>query len=207
MVSSEQGIPAVAHRSEVWPNARVAAKVSPLGGLHMVMMTARAVLIRPLDANVWAETEVVAERMHQTLAEVLDEDRASAMFSGDELIARVRWHLDAVPGREAEVFVAQDGDSIVGHTMVRVESEGSDTYGLFATTFVAPGARRAGTASALLDEGERWMRERGMTLAVTFTDPGNTKLLELYEKFGYRTEVLSADWARASKVLSEDGTV
>jgi GNAT superfamily N-acetyltransferase len=145
---------------------------------------------------------LIAERMHLTLTEVLDEQRARSMFTPAQLVDRVTWHLDRGNDRQAAVFVAEHEAEVVGHTMVRVEHAGDDTYGLFATTYVQPESRGCGAASALLLAGERWMHERAMMRAVTFTEAHNTKLLALYRKHGYEVEILDAEWARASKALA-----
>lgn len=155
-----------------------------------------------LDREADETIELIARRMHLTLVEVLDEERANALYSNDELIDRVRWHLDDVPGRRAAVYVSVEPDGeITGHTIVRAEEEDGDFIGLFSTTYVDPKHRHAGIASALLRRGEAWMREQGLATACTYTDRDNTKLLGLYEKLGYQTEFLDAAWARASKSL------
>jgi hypothetical protein len=87
------------------------------------------------------------------------------------------------------VFVAIGAaGTVVGHTMVRSEcgeATGPAPVGLFATTYVVPGARRSGIASVLLHRGEQWMREHGLSTAMTFTNPSNTKLRALYTRHCY----------------------
>jgi GNAT superfamily N-acetyltransferase len=143
-------------------------------------------LVRPIDPRSPAEIEIVAERMRQTLVEVLGEVRGTSMYTMDWLRDRVRFHLD--PARStAEVFLAEDDGRIVGHTIVRVEVEdGGRSMGLFSTTYVEPAHRRGGVASLLLERGEAWMRARSLGHAVTYTDEGNARLIRLYEKHGYR---------------------
>lgn len=155
--------------------------------------------VEPDDA---ATIDLIAQRMRLTLVEVLDETRADEMFDHPALLERVRWHLDrSDPDRRAEVFVALlDGD-VVGHTMLRVDDVDGERLGLFATTYVTPPARRAGAASALLLAGERWMRAQGMTVAATFTDARNDRLLAFYAAHGYECRQLDQEWATARRVL------
>jgi GNAT superfamily N-acetyltransferase len=154
-------------------------------------------LVRPIDPRSASEIEIVAARMRETLVEVLGAARGGSMYSMEWLRDRVRFHLD--PTRSTgEVFVAVDqratdprsrsvDDAIVGHTIVRVELEESGaSIGLFSTTYVVPARRRSGVASALLERGETWMRERGQTRAATYTDSANGRLVDLYRKHGYR---------------------
>jgi GNAT superfamily N-acetyltransferase len=163
--------------------------------------------VRTVATDESATIDIIADRMRLTLVEVLDGARADAMFRRNELVDRVRWHLErSDPDRRAEVFVAEEeSGNIVGHTMVRVESDpsvGSEPVGLFATTYVDPGSRRSGIASALLSAGEGWMRDEGMTTAMTFTDPANAPLLALYARHGYLCERIDDTWARASRAIA-----
>ena len=165
------------------------------------------IAVRSVAADETATIATIAERMRLTLAEVLDPEQAEAMFSRHELVERVHWHLDrADPDRRAAVFVAEDDEgAIVGHTMVRVESDPAvapEAVGLFATTYVDPSRRRSGVAAALLDTGERWMVAEGMATAVTYTDPANAPLIALYARHGYTWEQIDDTWARASRDIS-----
>ena len=144
-----------------------------------------SVIVRPIDAASSDEIELVATRMRLTLIEVLGEARGATMYTLDWLRDRVRFHLD--PSRSAgAVFVADIDRAIVGHTIVRVDADDAGApIGLFSTTSVDPGARGRGVASALLDEGERWMRARSLSVFYTYTSTTNVKLIRLFEKRGY----------------------
>ncbi len=164
------------------------------------------VTVRAVEADESATIDTIAERMHLTLAEVLDREQAEAMFSRAELVERVHWHLDRTDSdRRADVFVAEDDEgTIVGHTIVRVESDpdvAPEPVGLFATTYVDPRRRRSGVAAALLEAGERWMVAEGMTTAVTYTDPANAPLITLYARHGYTWERIDDAWARATRAI------
>ena len=161
-----------------------------------------AVEVRPLDPADAASIDLVARRMRQTLAEVLDESRADEMFDHAGLVERILWHLDrTVPGRSADVFLAWRSNTIVGHTMVRADLVEGEELGLFATTYVAPEARRCGVASALLRTGEAWMRRHGLHVAATFTDVHNERLLAFYASHGYECSVIDHEWATARRAL------
>jgi GNAT superfamily N-acetyltransferase len=164
------------------------------------------IAVRCVAADESATIDTIADRMRLTLAEVLDPEQADAMFSRPELVERVQWHLERTdPDRRADVFVAEDrAGAIVGHTMVRVESDpdvAPEPVGLFATTYVDPRCRRSGVAAALLAAGERWMVAQGMTTAVTYTDAENAPLIALYARHGYTWEQIDDTWARASRPI------
>jgi GNAT superfamily N-acetyltransferase len=117
----------------------------------------------------------------------------------------VHWHLDPSPGRRARVLLSEDGrGAISGHTIVRVEAVDGREIGLFGTTYVDPGHRRAGVASALLRAGEDWLRDQGMTEAVTYTDAANAPLQRLFERHGYTAARLEEQWVQLSKPLARD---
>jgi GNAT superfamily N-acetyltransferase len=142
--------------------------------------------IRDLDPVSDAEIEWVARGMRQTLIEVEGEETGTALYAMDWLRERVRWHLDPAQSTAA-IFVAVDREGqIVGHSIVRCETEADGRpYGLFSTTYVEPGSRRSAVASSLLQHGEHWMRQRGLPEAATWTSASNTKLHNLYAKHGY----------------------
>lgn len=129
----------------------------------------------------------MAERMRQTLIEVLGEEKGRSLYSLDWLKARVLFHLDAAQST-AKVYIAEEPDgAISGHTIVRVDFDESGTQiGLFSTTFVAPEFRKRGTADRLLERGESWIAGIGLKRAFTYTSDSNEKLIRLYEKHGYR---------------------
>lgn len=158
--------------------------------------------IREIDPHSPAEVEIVAARMRETLVEVLGEETGRSMYTMDWLIQRVRWHLDPNASTGA-VFLSENGEGqVTGHTIVRIDAdEAGKTIGLFSTTFVEPGSRNRGVARGLLARGERWMIERGMTEAVTYTDQDNAKLQKLYIGAGYALSAAPKGFVKLSKPL------
>ncbi len=145
-------------------------------------------LIRPIASGSDEEIAWVAWRMRATLVEVLGEERGGSMYALDWLRERVRFHLDPAQC-DGGVFVAVVAEGLAGHTIVRRETwEDGSTFGLFSTFWVEPEHRRSGLASRLVASGERWMRERGLSIFRTWTDPGNASLIALMMHLGYRIE-------------------
>jgi GNAT superfamily N-acetyltransferase len=151
--------------------------------------------IRPIDAANVAEIQLVAQRMRQTLIEVLGEARGSAMYSLTWLEQRVRWHLDSHE-TVGEVFLAETLDgAIVGHTIVRVDKDDAGApIGLFSTIYVDPAFRNGGVAKQLLTCGEAWMVRRALPRAVTYTDADNIKLQNLFIARGYIMKEMPDDF-------------
>lgn len=143
--------------------------------------------IREIDRESEAEIEIVAQRMRATLIEVEGEEIGMDLYTLAWLRQRVRWHLDHHMAT-AQVLLALDGQGeIIGHTIVRRESEAEgDTFGLFSTTYVVQHARRVGVGAALLDAGEHWMQSLALATSVTWTSATNGPLIRLYTRRGYR---------------------
>lgn len=157
--------------------------------------------IRPLNPGSLREIELVASRMRQTLVDVLGEERGGGMYTIEWLVARATFHV--MPTLSAgEVLVAERGDEIVGHSIVRVEQgDKGEAFGLFSTTYVIPAVRRLGAASALLESGEAWMRVRGLPFSRTYTDENNDPLIRLFEKHGYAVIERKHEFAVLEKAL------
>jgi GNAT superfamily N-acetyltransferase len=158
--------------------------------------------VRPLDRDRQDEIELVARRMRETLVEVLGAERGGAMYTHEWLVNRVRWHLD--PAQiTGEVLVIEDERGVIaGHAIVRIDQDGDGRpIGLLSTIFVDPARRRRGFAGELIRHAEGWMRARGMTIAVTYTDRGNEKLQTLFTARGYSMSPMPEDFVRLAKEL------
>lgn len=163
--------------------------------------------IRAIDRSSSSEIDLVARRMGETLVEVLGEERGSGMYSHEWLLQRVKWHLD--PERVVgEVFVSEsatgaDGGQVSGHAIVRVDADDDGRrMGLFSTLYVAPAFRHSAVAKSLIQRGEAWMVDHGMSRAVTYTDKANTKLHNLFAGVGYRLSAMPNDFVSLSKTLA-----
>jgi GNAT superfamily N-acetyltransferase len=158
--------------------------------------------IRAIDPSSPAEVDLVAVRMRQTLIEVLGEERGRAFYTMAWLRRRVLWHLN--PDKStAQVFLSENSAGhVTGHTIVRVERDDDGReIGLFSTFFVEPESRRTAVATSLLRRGEEWMRQHGMTEAVTYTSDSNVKLINLLGKHGYKIVDSGSEMVRLAKPL------
>jgi len=161
-----------------------------------------ALRVRPLDPAKEQEIELVAQRMRSTLIEVLGEQQGTALYTLEWLRERVRFHLDPAQS-EASILLAQLDEEIVGQSIVRRErdDEGRE-LGLMSTIYVVPEQRRAGVASALVDEVEAWMRARGLDRAATNTGKHNERLIRLMEARGYAITTRTSDMVQLSRSLA-----
>jgi GNAT superfamily N-acetyltransferase len=158
--------------------------------------------IREIDRNSDVEIGLVAERMRQTLVEVLGEEVGASMYTMEWLVDRVKFHLDPDKCTGA-VFLSVIDTGITGHTIVRLEIDDEfGEIGLFSTTYVIPEARRHGTAGMLLWAGEHWILAKGRSTAVTYTDTDNKPLQKLYQENGYQLKEMPNNFVALSKRLA-----
>jgi ribosomal protein S18 acetylase RimI-like enzyme len=93
----------------------------------------------------------------------------------------------------ARVLIAESGDQTpVGFIslVVRQDVTGAER-GHIADLAVIPAARRTGVGQALVQAGEAWARERGLTILGLDVWSTNEPALVFYERTGYRPESLS----------------
>jgi ribosomal protein S18 acetylase RimI-like enzyme len=93
----------------------------------------------------------------------------------------------------ARVLIAESGDQTpVGFIslVVRQDVTGAER-GHIADVAVIPAARRTGVGQALVQAGEDWARERGLTILGLDVWSTNERALAFYERTGYRPESLS----------------
>lgn len=139
--------------------------------------------------------------MRDTLVEVLGEERGGSMYSMDWLIDRAAFHLD--PEKcDGEIFlaVADDGE-IVGHNILRIEKDDEGPFGLFSTTYVAPAARGKGFAKFLVEQGEKWFIDKGMTRMFTYTEENNEPLKRLFCSMGFEVVEVKQEFAIIRKTI------
>lgn len=158
--------------------------------------------IRELNPQDDTEILLVAQRMRQTLIEVLGEVRGSSMYSLEWLIQRVQWHL-SLENSIAKVFLSENVDGrITGHAIARIDSDHEEKcYGYFSTIFVEAEYRRHGIATSLMASVENWFRERGIQKIVYNTAGTNSKLIRLFVADGYVISLRHGEMVQLTKVL------
>jgi ribosomal protein S18 acetylase RimI-like enzyme len=89
---------------------------------------------------------------------------------------------------EHEVWVAVEGDRVLGFVAVRYGDEDAVRVGEIDMVAVDPGHQRSGVARALMRHAVAEIRAAGVGLAVLGTggDPGHAPARALYESLGFR---------------------
>ena len=155
--------------------------------------------IREIDPNSDAEIHLVAQRMRQTLVEVLGEEKGGEMYTMDWLIERVRWHLN-FKNTDGRVFLSESqGGEIIGHAIARIDH--GSLFGYFSTVFVEPSSRRHGVANSLVKHVESWFSERKMPKVVYNTANNHVALIGLFTAHAYEITHAESEMVQLTKIL------
>lgn len=96
----------------------------------------------------------------------------------------------------AAVYVAEDGDRIVGRLSVARDNHPASRHVADLGVMVAAGHRRLGVGRALLEQAVAWAGESGVRKLELHVFPWNEPALRLYESFGFEREGLRRDHYR-----------
>lgn len=158
--------------------------------------------IREIDPQSKFEIDLVAERMRQTLVEVLGEKKGGSMYSMDWLIGRVRWHLDA-KNTDGRVFLSENHErKIIGHAIARIDH--GSAFGYFSTIFVEPSSRRHGIATSLMNHVEDWFSARRMPKIIYNTAENHVALIGLFKSHGYKVTHSESEMVQLTKELTRE---
>lgn len=159
-----------------------------------------AMIIREIDPKSDFEIGLVAQRMRQTLVEVLGVDKGGSMYSMDWLVERVRWHLDP-KNTDGRVFLSENNQGeVIGHAIARIDFGSS--VGYFSTIFVEPSSRRHGIAKYLIRHVESWFSRKGMPKVIYNTADNHAAVIGLFKSQGYSITHAEAKMVQLTKVLA-----
>ena len=156
--------------------------------------------IREIDPKSDSEIDLVAQRMRQTLVEVLGEEKGGSMYSMDWLIERVRWHLDSKNTNGRVFLLENDEDAVVGHAIARIDFGCS--FGYFSTIFIQPSSRRNGFAKDLIKHVEDWFSREAMPKVVYNTADNHVAIIGLFRSQGYSITHAESEMVQLTKALA-----
>ncbi len=88
-------------------------------------------------------------------------------------------------------FVADEDGKLIGFVNVMIRSRASfftvQKMGVIMDTFVREDYRGKGVGSALVQAGERWIKDQGVKVAVLTVAPENRGGVEFWRKKGFKT--------------------
>ena len=104
-------------------------------------------------------------------------------------VAEERRYLRALKRHpDAAVFVAEDGDAIVGRLSIARDQHPASRHVADIGLMVAASHRRRGIGTALLEAAVDWARRAGVRKLELHVFPWNTAAIALYERFGFAHE-------------------
>jgi putative acetyltransferase len=115
---------------------------------------------------------------------LLTTDAARSIVEERRYLRAVRRHPDAA------VFVALDGDEVVGRLSVARDPHPASTHVADLGLIVAASRRRRGIGRLLLERAVIWARGTGVRKLELHVFPWNEPAIRLYETFGFLREGL-----------------
>jgi len=88
----------------------------------------------------------------------------------------------------AAVFLAQDGDAIVGRLSIARDAHPASFHVASLGLMVVQSHRRRGVGRALLEQAVEWARTVGVSKLELYVFPHNEPAIALYERFGFERE-------------------
>lgn len=124
-----------------------------------------------------------------------DFDPLRFMMPARDLEAGYSWFLGTqLKEDDVAVLVAERGGAVVGYVYAALEPQSwqllLDACGVIHDVLVAPEARRAGIAEALVEAACDWMRTRGAPRVVLGTAEKNEAAQRLFARLGFRRTMI-----------------
>jgi ribosomal protein S18 acetylase RimI-like enzyme len=97
------------------------------------------------------------------------------------------------PGPDSAIFVAEDENGkLAGFIHLQTENDyfSEEKYGYISDLAVDASNEGQGIGRRLLETAEEWARVKGYRLLALYVFSGNSRARQLYEKYGFREEVI-----------------
>ena len=97
---------------------------------------------------------------------------------------RVQYHVDMK--ENASILLAEQKGKIIGQSIVRIEEDQGERFALFSTIYISKEYRKLGIAKKLIEKVLDWCRDKGIKKVLYNTAVGNTPIVSLFSKLGFR---------------------
>jgi ribosomal protein S18 acetylase RimI-like enzyme len=97
------------------------------------------------------------------------------------------------PGPDSAIFIAEDeNEKQAGFIHLQTETDyfRDEKYGYISDLAVDASFEGQGIGRKLLETAEEWARTKGYRLLALYVFAGNTRARQLYEKYGFKEEVI-----------------
>ena len=96
-----------------------------------------------------------------------------------------KYIVEKIERTEAEVFICEEGGGIIGFTVVEIDNDGGEPFGVICDLYVLPENRIKGLGSLLLNEGLSWLRSNGIKDFYLESGNSNVDAHIFFEKRGF----------------------
>lgn len=97
-----------------------------------------------------------------------------------------KYITEKIASNDSNVFIFRgEDDSINGFTVVSIENDGADPFGVICDILVLPTARKRGIGDALLDAGMSWLKDNGIKDFYLESGKDNHPAHAFFEKRGF----------------------
>lgn len=90
--------------------------------------------------------------------------------------------------KEAEFFLLEEGNEVVGFVSISVDKRGKSKRGIFHTIFIEKNYRGKGEGTQLLNHAISYLKDKGCSSVRSHVFPKNKRSLKLYKKMGFKVE-------------------
>jgi RimJ/RimL family protein N-acetyltransferase len=143
------------------------------------------IAIRPAEPSDASELVTLAASVGQEAGDwLLTTETWRPVADERRYLKAVRRHADAA------VYVAVDGDQIVGRLSLARDPHPASKHVADLGLMVAATHRRRGIGTALLDAAVAWAKGSGVSKLELHVFPWNEPAIRLYERFGFEREGL-----------------
>ncbi|MDR2085361.1 MAG: GNAT family N-acetyltransferase [Bacteroidales bacterium] len=96
-----------------------------------------------------------------------------------------KYIIRKINSNDSEVFVSENNKEIIGFTVVEIDDDGGEPFGVICDLYVSPNHRTGGLGSLLFDSGMEWLKSRGITEFYLESGKDNHSAHAFFEKRGF----------------------
>jgi ribosomal protein S18 acetylase RimI-like enzyme len=91
-----------------------------------------------------------------------------------------------IADKNSEVFIFDENDKIIGFTVIAIEEDGAEPFGVICDLYVLPKSRRKGFGEVLFNSGIEWLKNKGITDYYLESGKDNHGAHKFFEKRDFR---------------------
>ncbi|MDL2228081.1 GNAT family N-acetyltransferase [Bacteroidales bacterium OttesenSCG-928-K03] len=97
-----------------------------------------------------------------------------------------KYIIQKIESKDSAVFVYEDNNQIIGFTVVEIDNDDGDPFGVICDLYVLPDSRTKGLGSLLFNTGMNWLSDKGMKEFYLESGKDNHSAHEFFERRGFK---------------------